>query len=1177
MKIKKLEIKGFKSFPDRTALEFKPGFTAVVGPNGCGKSNILEAIRWTMGEQRARILRGKKMEDVIFNGSETRKPVGMAETRMILTNTDGMGPPSMADYDEIMITRRLFRDGESHYEINNIPCRLADVVDFFLDTGVGKNSYAIIEQGRVEMVVSSKPEDRRVLIEEAAGISRYKARREEAVKKLEQTRQNLLRISDVIDEVKRQNSTLKRQASKAQRYRELSVKLREIDLGLHASLCAEYRLTIDALKAGIDEKKSALMELAVRSGSAHARLEEERLKSLQMEKTLRELLESHHKTELELAAVRARSERDKAAISQLEPAMTRAQEQRTELGDTLELARKRLIELETTQAEVKAALERAREELHAGESSSAAVHQALQQETTRLDQLKERLFANLQDTARKKNLHESLTRRDTELRITQDRTSGESEESKNRLRQLQQDKEDLGTALSQADQECRTLTETQEALAKKHKHSGYQVTSIREELAEVEKELAADSARLASLEEMRQEYHGYDEAVRFLMQGREFDSLAGIHGPLAEVLEVPQKYQKALTAALGGRLGHLVVSSPGDGIEAVRMLREANAGRSTFVPAAPGCDDIPDPPELDDELISLLDVVRVREGYDSLARFLLGGWYAVQDLEHAVELWENTRPPIDLVTLQGEVVSRAGEVTGGSLDTSQSNLFDKRREMHALRTATASGEQHVRALRASLSEELATRDKLEREIAEITRALNDAKINSERLRKDQEQILAGIGALESRQRVLSLEEERLKKERAQFTLELQQTQDAISQDQRVHEDLEAERQTCSSRITELTASTQEESQRGGELRVQVAQLEERGRSLEREIRDAARNATEGERSLAALVASLNHNSAEKERLTGEIQQSLATEQALMEDHRSQAGKIAELRSTSSELALWVKSCEEELAVNARTTTDLKEQLHGLEMELVRIRQTEQGLVEKIRERYGVDPREIASPETRPDENEIAEIRHRLESMGEVNLAAIAESRYVEERLSFLLEQEEDLRKAVDSLFATINKINKTTRERFRAAFDSINERFEEIFPFLFRGGEARLELTDEDNLLETGVEIVARPFGKKFQSMHLLSGGEKALTAVALIFSIFLTRPSPFCLLDEVDAPLDDSNLARFNEMLRKLAPETQFIVVTHNKRSMAEADRLYGVTMEEPGVSSVVSVEFKE
>ncbi|MEW6348636.1 MAG: chromosome segregation protein SMC [Thermodesulfobacteriota bacterium] len=1177
MKIKKLEIKGFKSFPDRTTLEFKPGITAVVGPNGCGKSNILEAIRWTMGEQRARVLRGKKMEEVIFNGSETRKAVGMAETRMVLSNTDGMGPPSMADYDEIMIARRLFRDGESQYEINNIPCRLADVVDFFLDTGVGKNSYAIIEQGRVEMVVSSKPEDRRVLIEEAAGISRYKARREEAVKKLEQTRQNLLRISDVIDEVKRQNLSLKRQAAKAQRYRELSNKLREMDLGLHASLCAEYRAQADALKAGIDQKKSALMELASRAGSDQARLEEEHLRSLQMERALRELLESHHKTELDLASVRSRAERARATIAQLEQSVSSARDQRTRIEEQWELARQRLAELEGSQAQVKASLDKAREELHAGESSSAAAREALQRETTRFDRLKERLFANLQDSARKKNLHESLTRRDTELRVTQEKAAAESEEADARLQQIRRDLEDIGTALSQADQECRTLGATQESLAKKHKHAGYQVGSIREELADEEKELAAKTARLKSLEEMRQEYRGYDEAVRFFMQGREYDPSEAIHGPLAEVIEVPQKYQKALTAALGTRLGHLVVSSVGDGIEAVRTLTEAHAGRSTCIPAAPRWNRGQAPPIPDEELVCLLDVVNVRDGYEALAGFLLGDWYLVQDLDHAGELWETHSLTCHLVTLQGEVVTGAGEVTGGSLDTSQSSLFDKRREMHALLAEISSGEQHVRALRASLSEELSARDTLERELAETNRALNDTKIKSERLRKDQEQMQARIASLESRLRVLSLEDDRLAKERERLTLELQQTLEAISQLQRVHEELEAEREECSSIVGELTASTQEESERGGELRVQVAQLEERGRSLEREVRDAARAASDGEKNLASLESTLSRDSAEKESLSKDLDESLAAEQALMQEHRTQAATIAGLRSTASELALWMKSFEEELAANARTTAELKEQLHGLEMEHVRIRQTEQGLVEKIRERYRVDPREITAPETRPDEHEIAEIRHRLESMGEVNLAAIAESRYVEERLSFLLEQEEDLRKAVDSLFATINKINQTTRERFRAAFDSINERFEEIFPFLFRGGEARLELTDEENLLETGVEIVARPFGKKFQSMHLLSGGEKALTAVALIFSIFLTRPSPFCLLDEVDAPLDDSNLARFNDMLRKVAPETQFIVVTHNKRSMAEADRLYGVTMEEPGVSSVVSVEFKD
>ncbi len=1178
MKIKKLEIKGFKSFPDKTTLDFKPGITGVVGPNGCGKSNVLEAIRWTMGEQRARVLRGKKMEEVIFNGSQSRKPVGMAQTRLVLANTDGMAHPSMADYEEIMISRRLFRDGESQYEINNIPCRLADVVDFFLDTGVGKNSYAIIEQGRVEMVVSSKPEDRRVLIEEAAGISRYKARREEAVKKLDLTRQNLLRISDVIDEVKRQNSSLKRQASKAQRYRDLSNRLRELDLASHACLCRELGQQAQTLKSTVDEKNTSLMDLAVKCSSDQARLEEERVKSLQIEKDLRDVLEAHHKTEIELTSARARIDRNRTALARLDESAKLSREQQAILTDQIESLKRGFAELEDQQRSSLWALDNARQELEALVSSSAAVHQSLAEESKRLDQLKEQVFGNLQETARKKNQRENLSRRSSEVRIAGDKIARESAEAEARLEQLRQQTTQLAEASSHADRECERLALKKDALFKKHKHTGYQVASIRQELGDAEKDLAAESARLTSLEEMQKDYRGYDEAVRFLMQNADVGDAHGpIHCPIAEVLEVPEKYQKAVAAALGGRLGHLVVSSPRDGIEAAQLLTKAKAGRSTFVPALPRQGEPPGDPELAEELSCLLDLVHARGNYDPLVQFLLDGWYVVEDLEHAIRLWEENAARIDMVTMQGEVIRRSGEVTGGSEDTSRSGLFETRRELEGLRARITSSEQHVLALRASLNEELSARDTLDREIEEVGRVLNETKIGSERVRKDMELVQSRTGSIEGRRKVLSLESERLQTEATKLSEEITRTEEQIAYFQSRKEELEAAKLSCAAGIEELTASTRQESRRVGEIRVQVAQLEERCRSQEREVRNGRRNLEDQEKGLAILVANVERGSTEKDRLLQDLDESMLVEQKLMNAHQARARQIAVLKSDASEIAVWVKSIEEDLGKGTKAISVLKEDLHHLEKELIRVKQTEQGLVEKIRERYNVDPRDTPVPEQRPHEEEITVIRAKLAAMGEVNLAAIAESRFVEERLSFLLEQEEDLRKAVDSLFATINKINKTTRERFREAFDNINARFQEIFPFLFRGGEARLELTDDYDVLTAGVEIVARPFGKTFQSMHLLSGGEKALTAVALIFSIFLTRPSPFCLLDEVDAPLDDANLARFNEMLRKLSSDTQFIVVTHNKRSMAAADRLYGVTMEEPGVSSVVSVEFKD
>ncbi len=453
--------------------------------------------------------------------------------------------------------------------------------------------------------------------------------------------------------------------------------------------------------------------------------------------------------------------------------------------------------------------------------------------------------------------------------------------------------------------------------------------------------------------------------------------------------------------------------------------------------------------------------------------------------------------------------------------------------------------------------------------------ISDLTLREVRIKNDQERLETQMNAARRRLEVINLERERLNKENSETKTELQQCDDVAASLEKTRLDLETEKRDIQRTAEALELALRERSRRTEEIRVRLAQLEERGRSLDRELRSSRDGLAQYEKQLAALIEEMSLSEQEAKKLAQEIEATETREKQLMTEHEEQAAQIDTLKSSSTELSSRVQCLEEQSASMAKSVRDLRDTAHAQEMESVRLEQALSDLVEKILERHHVDPRNVPAPETIPDEEEIAEMKSKIESMGEVNLAAINESRLTEERLTFLLEQEDDLNKAVDSLYATINTINKTTIERFRAAFDSVNEQFQEIFPFLFRGGEGRLELTDEEDLLETGVEIMARPPGKRIQNMDLLSGGEKALTAVALIFSIFLTRPSPFCLLDEVDAPLDDANLARFHEMLRRLCDKTQFLFITHNKRSMQEADSLYGITMGEPGASSIVSVEF--
>lgn len=1173
MKIKSLEIKGFKSFPDRIVFELKPGITTIVGPNGCGKSNVLEAIRWVMGEQRARTLRGKKMEDVIFNGSETRKPVGLAEVRLVLSNDDGLSPASMADYDEIMITRRLFRDGESQYEINNVVCRLADVTDFFLDTGVGRNSYAIIEQGRVDQVIASRPEDRRVLIEEAAGINRYKARRETALKKLEQTKLNLERIHDVIAEVKRQSSSLRRQASRAEKFRKLNDRLKELDLALHAHRCAALQTQWTDVSTELDNKRASLLDRESGFAGMSADLERNRLQALETEKALKGILEDRHKTDVELASLRGAIERDRSRIVQLNDRRNRSREERGLLDTKLEETRRRLLELQDERASLQTRLDAAREELAQAASQSQTAERSLGETRKRLDELKEKLFRKLQDAAQERNRRESLTRRRTEIENHLKKINGESRGLGEALASETEQKEALTATVEEIVRSKKQASEKKTELAGNRRLAAQKINSLRSEISRAEKQLAAHQARMESLDEMQRTYSGYDQSVRFLMGGSSPEGGPTLLGPVAEMLEVPPEYQPALAAVLGERLGHLVVEATEDGVEAVRRLKESRAGRSTLIPRAPTYEPTPSPERLPQGLVRLSDVVSMRQGFQEMGEFLLGGFFVARDLDHALEIRECAGGRLDLVTLEGEIVTRYGEVSGGSRDKKQEGVFQKRREISELKEVIESSEQGLAQLHAALRHEESVLEAISVEGEETERLVNELSIKEVRLRKDLERLEAQMAGSRRRLHVMDLERERLAKEQDGIAADFTRSEEGLSLLEKQRSELELEKGRTSAGLEELNSIVQDKSSQTGEMRVKLAQMEERGRSMERELNNTRDNLAQLEKRHSDLTREADESAREEERLEAQLLQYGGRETELMKEHETLGIRIAALRQESETLSTVLKSLEDQTGQAAKVVRDLQEQIHRLEMESVRFEQILEGLVEKILERYQTDPRILSCPPSAPDETEISELKEKLESMGEVNLAAISESRHVEERLTFLTEQEEDLRKALESLYATIAAINRTTRQRFKEAFESVNEKFQEIFPFLFGGGEARLMLTDEEDLLETGVDILARPPGKRIQNMDLLSGGEKALTAVALIFAIFLTRPSPFCLLDEVDAPLDDANLTRFNEMLRKLSDRTQFLVITHNKRTMEEADSLYGVTMEEAGSSAVVSV----
>ncbi|MFH0824068.1 MAG: AAA family ATPase, partial [Pseudomonadota bacterium] len=660
MRIKRLEIKGFKSFPDKTVLELKPGITAVVGPNGCGKSNIFESIRWVMGEQRVRSLRSSKMEDVIFSGSATRKPVGLAEVRLVLTRSGGIWPPSMEDYEEIMVARRLFRDGQSHYEINNIPCRLSDVVEFFLDTGVGKNSYAIIEQGRVDMVVASKPGDRRVLIEEAAGISKYKVRREAALKRLEQTRLDLTRISDMTAEAERRCASLRKQAEQAELFRELSNRLREGDMALHAGKCARLQDRLSELNDDLNGRRAAAAEHEAQLACIGAKLEESRLPALNAERALTGLIEERHKAELELTAVRGTIEKESSELAGIRGNCARLAGETVAGEEAVEQIRTSISDLGEQRSAVAAELDAAGADLYEGRSDAESRDRLLAELRNKVDRSKDELFRTLQEASELRNRLAGHSKRLSEIETEFDRMNLETRELREQKELLLKRRRELSAETEATEALRESETDRRGDLIIERSRLRKAVGEARAGLTEKEKELAAVGATHGSLEEMHRTYGSYEDGVRFLMQDEELKP--SLIGPLAELLDVDPEFQKPLLSILGDRLGHLVVASTSDGVEAVRRLDAASAGRSVFIPLNPRCSDegnlMEEPPE---GVIRLMEAVRYPDRCRRLAEFLLGRSFVVDNIRQAVEIWETGGIQADFVTWRGETLNRYGE------------------------------------------------------------------------------------------------------------------------------------------------------------------------------------------------------------------------------------------------------------------------------------------------------------------------------------------------------------------------------------------------------------------------------------------------------------------------------------------------------------------------------------
>ncbi len=1182
MRIKRLEVTGFKSFCDRTIVQFNDPITAVVGPNGCGKSNIVDAIRWCMGEQSAKHLRGKAMDDVIFSGSDSRGPLGMCEVTLVFDN-DGNVPIEYLAYSEISVTRKLYRDGTSEYYLNKTACRLRDVTDFFMGTGVGTKAYSIIEQGRVGMIVSSKPEDRRFLIEEAAGITKYKVKKRAAEKKMESTRQNLLRVSDVVAEIEKQLASLRRQAQKAERYREYKGELRDLELWSASQRMLGHLALLQVLEGAIGEaaaKKAATEHsLAVRETQIEAlrievAAEEERLQRLQEELygldnqiRLAEAENDHarrEQRELEARGVAERAEivelGDKLAADDVE--RERLQLDRDKLAEAVAAQHALLREKEAALAEVKAG------KAVLDEGLAAARRQEIEEKT---------------GIARGESALASATRRRDDLTLRAGR-HGEEEA------RLSERADELRRELRRGEVELADLRQLRLGLTEERDRAQGRL----DEIAGLEKGRAGavdeltttlhqKRSRHASLEQVAAKYEGFERGTAAIMRDRE--QRWGIQGLMADVVIAPPELEAAVEAVLGERLGAVLCESQEVGVEGIAHLKQAGEGRATFIPANRFRGAVPvahAPLSADGVRGRLCDLVTFADEHRELGERLFGDVYVVEDLLTALDLWRaaegepGARP--SFVTVDGEVVDRYGALSGGAAVEGAGVLMQKRelRELGEalgpLEAAHVAATTELEALRREAAGLVGT-------IAELGTSAHDREMQLLTLEKDQERHRHELERHVERLNTLGRERGELHAEAEVAAREVEETSAAQREARARLLTLEDQTSALGRELVEALAAVEAGAEAYTAFRVEVAQADERQAQLDRAIERLSSD--RGERT--ARRARLEESVARGDERQRELEVALAERQARIlgdVERRAALGEtVSTGRASYEERRLATQREEIEQRRESKAREQLGEELAALELQRHDVLSTQRHLEETVAERHRVDlATQLTAHHLRPlfgdgEDARGKELRGLIERMGEINLYAIEEYNDLDKRYQFLTTQKADLETALAQLDEAIDRINKTSRERFREVFDRVNERFQEVFPRCFKGGTARLVLTDEENLLESGIEIIAQPPGKKNATVELLSGGEKAMTAVALIFSIFLIKPSPFCLLDEVDAPLDEANVGRFNDLIRELTDRSQFIVITHNKRTMQIADTLYGVTMEEPGISKLVSV----
>ena len=1183
MYLKRLEMQGFKSFADKTVLEFMPGITTVIGPNGSGKSNISDSIRWVLGEQSIKSLRGTKSEDIIFAGTQNRKSLGFAEASIVIDNTDGKLP---IEFAEVVVTRRIFRNGESGYFINKAPCRLKDIQKLFMDTGIGKDGYSIIGQGKIDDILSNKSEDRRNIFEEAAGIVKYRARKTESEKKLEQTKLNLLRINDILAEIEANIGPLKNQAEKAKKYLSLREELKSIEIGLFIYNIDTYKVKIEELVKDIDiinsqkeDEESRLSVLQNLKENLKTELEEIISK---IEETQNLGFESEKKIEQINSDINVQKTKIENNNQNSDTYLKEIEELKKRNAEILEEKENRINKKDNLLAN----REKFVLELEEKENKLQELTSKLSKEEVEIEEKKKQVEKNTEAKYENREAINTLEVNNENLNKRSKTVKNEIQETISKLDEKRMLKSDLLKTFNEKESKRNECQKRLEDIKVKREEANAKITEFENKINNLTQEYRIKDSKQKFLQEMEKEKEGYSRAVKSVLTQCEVDSNLnkGVRGVLASLITVPEEYQLAVETVLGQTLQNIVTETEEDAKKLIEYLRKNNLGRASFLPitSVKGKNL--------DKLITngtqgvigvASKLIKTDKKYEEIISNLLGKTVIVNDMDTAIVIAKQNKYSFRIVTLKGDIINPSGAISGGSTTQKTNSIIGRTTQIKQL-------EKEI--------------EKIQKEIEKITKEKEDYENSIESLLEEITSIEASSRETEieyatEEQRLESIEEtiSSLETKLDKLKTETNEIVESIDKNKEEKAVIEQKNLELEQEITILNTAIQNFAEKNKEnqkyiddlnfditnLKISVSSFDESSNSLE-EILSRIENELQTNMSKIENKKQQSKNlKVENEELTKTIEELKQNIEQIKIEVSTSSETAQKLKQEKSNKNMAITKAETEIEEKYKIIEEIKNQANKLEVKKSKLDVELEQIINKMWEDYEITPNtagEFKKPNNVAETTkEVKHLRDEIKNLGSINIDSIEEYKQTKERYDYMCEQRLDLENASSKLKKVIQDMTKIMKEQFEKQFNIINKNFGEVFKELFGGGKAELKLTDETDILNCGIEIEVQPPGKKLQNMMLLSGGERAFTAIALLFSILRINPAPFCVLDEIEAALDDVNVYKFADYLKKFTGETQFLVITHRKGTMEAADTVYGITMEESGISKLLSMKLEK